>query len=66
MLGTSKFATHTKQIWLYNKHIDSKEQAMKKWKPLSQKRADNRLLKELKRERNKANTEAAKKKEQPK
>jgi hypothetical protein len=37
---------------------------MKKWKPLSQKRADNRLLKELKRERNKANTEAAKKKEQ--
>ena len=37
---------------------------MKKWKPLSQKRADNRLLKELKRERNKANTEAAKKKKE--
>jgi hypothetical protein len=36
---------------------------MKKWKPLSQKRADNKLLKELRRERNKANTEAQKKQE---
>ena len=39
---------------------------MKKWKPLSQKRADNRLLKELKRERNKINTEAEKKKQEKK
>jgi hypothetical protein len=39
---------------------------MKKWKPSSQKRADNRLLKELKRERNKINTEAEKKKQDKK
>jgi hypothetical protein len=39
---------------------------MKKWKPLSQNRADNRLLKELKRERNKINTEVEKKKQEKK